>query len=196
MKRFFVLFGLLLILLPTAEVRADNSTFGIAWGISVPTGDTNDYISKVSFRGMSVEWRNFYMRDAAYGINVGWNVFNETNDETLFFTNGAITGKRWHYTNAIPIYAGWFKYFNDDRRSSRFYAGINAGTAWIERRTEMGMYQLTEDNWHLAVAPEVGINLPWDSFLGYVGVRYHYAFEAGDMEAQQWIEFKVGFGLD
>jgi hypothetical protein len=196
MKRFFVLLGLLLILMPVSAVRAGNSTFGIAWGISVPTGDTNDFISKVSFRGMSVEWRNFYMRDAAYGINVGWNVFNQTDDETMYFTNGAVTGKRWHYVNAIPIYGSWFKYFSDDRRSSRFYAGINAGTAWIERRTEMGMYQLTEDNWHFAVAPEVGWNLPWDSFLGYVGARYNYAFKAGDMEAQQWIEFKIGFGLD
>ena len=196
MKRFLVLFGLLLMLLPTAEVRADNSTFGIAWGIGVPTGDTNDYISEVSFRGMSVEWRNFYMRDAAYGINVGWNVFNETNDGTMIFTDGAVTGKHWRYVNAIPIYGSWFKYFSTDQRSSRFYAGINAGTAWIERRTEMGLYQVTNDNWHLAIAPEVGWSLPWDSFLGYVGVRYHYAFEAGDSEAQQWIEFKIGFGLD
>jgi len=145
---------------------------------------------------MSVEWRNFYMRDAAYGINVGWNVFNETDDSTVFFDNAAITGKRWHYINAIPIYGAWYKYFSDDKRSSRFYAGINAGTAWIEQRTEMSLYQLTEDNWHFAVAPEVGMNLPWDSFLGYVAARYHYAFKTGDMEAQQWIEFKIGFGLD
>jgi len=183
MKRLFVLLGLLLILLP-------------AWGISVPTGATKDFTSGVSFRGMSVEWRNFYMRDAAYGINVGWNVFNETDDSTVFFDNAAITGKRWHYINAIPIYGAWYKYFSDDKRSSRFYAGINAGTAWIEQRTEMSLYQLTEDNWHFAVAPEVGMNLPWDSFLGYVAARYHYAFKTGDMEAQQWIEFKIGFGLD
>ena len=196
MKKLFVLLGLLLILLPASTVMAANSTFGIAWGISVPTGDTKDFASGVSFRGMSVEWRNFYMRDAAYGINIGWNVFNESSEETKFFTNGAVTGKHWTYTNAIPIYASWFKYFSDDRRSSRFYAGINVGTAWIERRAEMGMYQLTEDKWHFAIAPEVGWNLPWDSFLGYVGARYHYAFEAGDVKAQQWLEFKIGFGLD
>ncbi len=196
MKRFFVLFGLLLILLPATDVRADNSTFGIAWGISIPTGATKDFTSDVSFRGMSVEWRNFYMRDSAYGINVGWNVFNESDDSTVFFDNGAITGKRWSYINAIPIYGAWYKYFSDDKRSSRFYAGINAGTAWIEQRTEMSLYQLTQDNWHLAIAPEVGMNMPWDSFLGYVAVRYHYAFEAGDVKAQQWIEFKIGFGLD
>ena len=152
---------------PTADVRADNNTFGIAWGVSVPAGDTRDFISRMSFRGSTVQ-----------------------------FPNGAITGKRWHFINAVPIYAGWFKYFNGDKRSSRFYAGMNAGTAWIERRTEISLYALTDTNRHFAVAPEVGWQLPWDSFLGYVGARYHYAFKAGDTRAQQWFEFKIGFGLD
>jgi hypothetical protein len=188
--------GLLLILLPTAPSMADDSTFGIAWGISLPTGDTADYISKVSFRGASVEWRNFYQRDAAYGLNVGWNVFNKEEDGTTFFDNGAVTGKSWNYINAVPVYGSWFKYFSADKRSSRFFAGINAGGAWINRRTDVGLVRFEEDNWHFAVAPEVGFNLPWDSFLGYVSARYHYAFKAGNMEAQQYLEFKIGFGLE
>lgn len=196
MKRFIVLLGLLLILVPSGAVRADNSVFGVAWGVSVPTGDTKDFISKVSFRGASAEWRNFYMRDAAYGINIGWNVFNESDDSTVSFENAAVTGKRWSYINAVPIYGGWFKYFSDDKRSSRFFAGFNAGGAWIERRMDVGFVSISEDNWHFAVAPEIGWQLPWDSFLGYVGARYHYAFKAGNMEAQQWLEFKIGFGLD
>ncbi len=196
MKRFIVLLGLLLILLPVTAVRADNNTFGIAWGISIPTGDTGDFISKVSFRGASVEWRNFYLRDAAYGINVGWNVFNEEDDSTIQFNNGAVTGKHWSYINAVPVYGSWFKYFSDDKRSSRFFAGINAGGAWIERRTDIGLTRFEEDNWHFALAPEAGWILPWDSFLGYVSARYHYAFKAGNMEAQQWLEIKIGFGLD
>ena len=196
MKRFIVLLGLLLILQPASAVRADNSVFGIAWGLSVPTGDTNDFISNISFRGASAEWRNFYMRDAAYGINIGWNVFNDTDDSTVNFENAAVTGKRWSYINAVPVYGGWFKYFSDDKRSSRFFAGMNAGGAWIERRMDVGFVSIQEDNWHFAVAPEVGWQLPWDSFLGYVGARYHYAFKAGNMEAQQWLEIKIGFGLD
>jgi len=196
MKRFIVLLGLLLILAPLGAARADNNTFGLAWGISVPTGDTKDFVSGASFRGASVEWRNFYLRDAAYGLNVGWNVFNEESDSTVEFDNGAITGKHWSYVNAVPIYASWFKYFSADKRSSRFFAGINAGGAWIERRTEIGLTALEEANWHFALAPEVGWQLPWDSFLGYVSARYHYAFAAGNMEAQQYLEFKIGFGLD
>jgi len=188
--------GLLLILLSSGSALADNNAFGIAWGISVPTGDTHDFIPRMSFRGASAEWRNFYMRDSAYGFNVGWNVFNQSNDGTVYYENAAVTGKRWNYVNAVPVYASWFKYFNDDRRTSRLFVGMNAGGAWIERRTDVGLVSIKEDNWHFAVAPEIGWQLPWDSFLGYVSARYHYAFKAGNMEAQQWLEFKIGFGLD
>jgi hypothetical protein len=58
------------------------------------------------------------------------------------------------------------------------------------------MVRFEEDNWHFALAPEIGWQLPWESFLGYVGVRYHYAFKAGNFDAQQYFEFKIGFGLD
>ena len=196
MKRFIVLLGLLLILLPVSAVRADNNTFGFAWGISVPTGNTSDFISKVSFRGASFEWRNFYQRDAAYGLNVGWNVFNEEDDATVTFDTGAITGKHWKYINAVPIYAGWFKYFSDDPRDGRFFAGLNAGGAWIEQTADISLIRFQEDTWHFAFAPEVGYHLPWDKFLGYVAVRYHIALAAGDQDSQQWLEFKIGFGLD
>ena len=196
MKRIFVLLGLLLILLPGGAAQADNNTFGIAWGISVPFADTKDYTSKVSFRGLSAEWRNFYTRDMAYGINVGWNVFNEEDDSTVYVDNAAFTGKRWNYINAVPIYASWFKYFSHDKRSKRVFAGLNAGTLYMERRTEVGFIGIDEDTWHFALAPEVGFQLPWDAFLGYISARYHYAFKGGDVEAQQYLEFKIGFGLD
>lgn len=196
MKRFIVLLGLLVILMSTGAANAANSTFGVAWGISVPTADTKDFVPNVSFRGASAEWRNFYTRDMAYGINVGWNVFNQQDDGTVNSGNIALTGNRWKYINAVPIYASWFKYFSDDKRSSRLFLGLNGGTAYIERRIEIGTMAFDDDNWHLALAPEIGWQLPWDSFLGYVSARYHYAFAAGDQEAQQWLEFKIGFGLD
>ena len=97
---------------------------------------------------------------------------------------------------AAPIYAGWFKYFSTDKRSKRVFAGLNAGGLYMERRTEVGFIGIEEDTWHFAVAPELGIQLPWDAFLGYIAARYHYAFKAGDVEAQQYLEIKVGFGLD
>lgn len=194
MKRLIV--SCLLVLLAAAPARAGSQAFGLAWGVSLPTGDTGDYVSKVSFRGASIEYRNYYRYDATWGLNVGWNVFTQRTDETLVLGDVAATGRLWRYVNAVPIYAQWATTFSTDRRSSRFFAGLNAGTAWIERRTDLGLWRLEEKNWHLALAPEVGVHLPYDSILGFVSLRYHYAFAAGDAEAQQWLELRVGFSMD
>jgi hypothetical protein len=196
MKRILMTIMLGAIIGSTGPATAANDSFGLAWGVSLPTGDTADYISNVSFRGASTQWRHYYRHDASYGLNIGWNVFNKSSNTTLTLGDLTATGNLWQYINAVPIYADWCVYFETDRRNMRPYVGLNAGTAWIERRTEMGLLMVEEENWHLAVAPEFGVNSPYDWFIGYVALRYHYAFPAGGAEAQQWLELKIGFSFD
>ncbi len=191
-----VLLSLVLIMATAGSASAGKNTFGGSWNVSLPTGDTNDFASGLSFRGASMEWRTFRTRDTALGINASWDVFNETFDGTITEANFAFTGKAWRYVNAVPVYASWHRYFSRHQSGKRVFVGMNAGTAYIERRTEVGIYQSNEENWHLALAPEVGMQMPWDSFLGWVSVRYNYAFSAGDVDAQQWFEFRIGFGMD
>ena len=194
MKKTIVL--LVLLVLVAAPTVYAQSTFGAAWSLGIPMGDTGDFASGFSFRGVSLEWRNFRNRDTAIGASIGWNVFNEEFSGTRDFGNVAVTGNSWNYVNAIPIYVNAFKYFGEDRRTTRWFAGLNAGTIWIERRTEFGLSAFQDQNWHLAVAPEVGVQLPWSSFLGYAAVRYNVGFSAGDVDTQSWIDIRLGFGLD
>jgi hypothetical protein len=186
---------IVLLSLVAAPALAQN-TFGAAWSLGIPTGDTSDFAGGFSMRGISLEGRAFRNRDVALGASIGWNVFNDEFSGTREFENVALTGKSWSYVNAIPIYVGAFKYFGTDRRTTRMFAGLNAGTIWIERRTEFGLSAFQEQNWHLAVAPEVGFQLPWSSFLGYAAVRYNVGFSAGDVDTQSWFDIRLGFGLD
>ena len=194
--RKIILFSLLITLLGAGTAAAGKNTFGVAWNISAPLGDTSDFTSGLQFRGATLEWRNFYTRDMAWGINGSWDVFTENFDGTYQGDNFAISGKSWRYINAVPIYASWYKYIGEDRRGRRTFFGLNAGTAYIERRIEVALWGVKDDNWHLAFAPEIGMQLPWNSFLGWVSVRYNYALSAGDVDAQQWFEFRLGFGMD
>ncbi len=195
MKKILML-SLVLLLMTGSSAFAGKSTFGGSWNITAGMGDTSDFASGVHFRGASLEWRSFYKTDSAFGLNVSWDVLNEEFDGTYQGENFAVTGKSWRYLNAVPIYLSWHKYTGDDRRGKRTFFGMNAGTSYIHRRTEMGVFQVTNENWHLAVAPEIGMQMPWDAFLGWASVRYNYAFSAGDVDAQQWFEFRLGFGLN
>jgi len=106
-----------------------------------------------------------------------------------------VTGLRWHYVNTVPIYASAYKYWGA-KRDTRYFAGANVGTAWLERKTTLGLFEDTDKNWHFAFAPEFGVNMPWSSFIGYISVRYNVLLAAGDVESQGWFEFRIGIGLD
>jgi len=198
MKNFRILLLVALIALAASPAASQpgNSSFGLAWSLSLPTGDMKEFTDDFSLRGFNLEYRRFQRSDLAFGLNVGYNVFNEEQDDTFIGENFAVTGKQWTYINTVPIYASVFKFSSSNKRDGRFFFGGNAGTAWLEQRRTLGLYETKEDNWHLAVAPEVGYHFPWDAFLGYASVRYNYLFEAGEVPAQGWIEIKLGFGMD
>lgn len=197
MKNFMnlVLVTLLaLALLPASPARASTS-FGAAWSLAMPLGDTKDFTDSFSLRGFSLEYRNYYTREMAWGLNISYNVFNEEKDSTFYGDNYAVTGQRWTYINAVPMYLSWHRVPGGTRDGSLFY-GLNAGAVWLEQRTTLGLYEVNESNVHLGFAPEIGYHFPWQSFLGYGAVRFNYMLEAGDVPAQSWIELRLGFGLD
>ena len=71
-----------------------------------------------------------------------------------------------------------------------------ASAVSVQRRMEMGIYQVTESEWMPALAPEFGMQMPWDAFLGWAAIRYNYGFATGEFDAQQWVELRIGFGLN
>jgi len=197
MKRLIIVSLLLLAFSqPTSAFAGSNNAFGMSWSSTIGTGDTGDYISGFQARGINIEYRKRMTTNFFWGVNVGYNVLSETGSETIYLDNVQGTGQWGKYINTVPIYlAAYYEFGPMKVRSGRFYVGLNGGTAWCEQRTTMALFALEDDNWHMAVAPEIGYKLPWDSFVGHVSARYNYLFEAGDSDAQTWLEFRVGFGL-
>ncbi|HPF69945.1 MAG TPA: hypothetical protein PLQ13_04665 [Candidatus Krumholzibacteria bacterium] len=195
MNRKIVL-ALLLALVAAAPAAHGQNAFGVCWTPALPLGDTDSFAPGLTGRGIGFDWRAFRSREFALGASFGWSVFHETTSGT--FDNGtvAVTANRWNTINAAPIYVSAFRYGQASRREPRWFAGLNAGTVWLERRTLVGLLEFKDTNWHLAVAPEVGVQLPWDAFLGYAALRWNVAFSAGDVDTQQWLELRLGFGLD
>ncbi len=185
------------LVMSNTPVQAGDSSFGISWSATVATGKTNDFVPGFQWRGVNLEYRNRINSNYSWGINAGYNVLSETSSETQFLDHVQVTGKHGRYINTIPIYAlAIYEFGPYNRRDGRFYVGMNGGTAWLEHRTELGLYAQQDTNWHLAFAPEIGYHLPWESFLGHISVRYNYLLEAGEVEAQSWLEFRLGFGVN
>ena len=202
-----IIASLALVLVCSGEAKAQDWWWGITYNMSatssLPTNSDSDvnFIEDFSFRGIGIEARYVPSRDKNYsfGFNFSWNVLNERNEfgserNTISLPGADITGTQLRFLNSIPLLANASYYFGD-RGGIRPYVGVNAGTYYIERRVEIGVSAITQDNWHFGWAPEVGLVVPLGrpEVAMLFAVRYNWAFSAGGTGDQKYWGFNIGF---
>ncbi|MCL7926533.1 MAG: porin family protein [marine benthic group bacterium] len=186
----------------SGEAHAQDWWWGITYNMSatasLPGSSDSDvtFVDDFSFRGIGLEARYVPNRggNLSYGFSGSWNVLNEKTDEVVNLPGAAIGGTQLRYFNSVPLLVNAHYYFGS-RGGIRPYAGINAGTYWIERRVDIGISSIKDDNWHFGWAPELGVIVP----LGrpevalIANARYNWAFSAGGSGDQKYWGFNVGF---
>jgi len=189
MKRIIAAVCLLLLLAVPAS--AQDWFWGATWGVSVADGTTYEYIDDVSFRNFGIEGRKFTSPNFSVGISLNWTVLDQKGYETTNFSGGTLSGTQFRYINAFPLLLTSHFYLGDDE-GMQLYVGAGAGPYAMKRRTEVGLIAITTDSWHLGIAPEVGLILPfgWRA-KGFLYVRYNYTSEAKGFEYQWW-DVRIG----
>jgi len=198
MKRFLVAALLMSFALAAPAAQADDSFIGVSWGVGIPTGDSKDFTSGTSFRGIAFEGRYERSRNYTLGFYVGWQVFDDKTAETAEISTddggGHVSGTQFRYINAFPLLVTGHYYLGGDGsyQATRFYAGGGAGMFAMERRMEIGVYAFQETKWHFGLAPEIGVHFPlgWET-RGFASIKYNYAFKSGD-KTESWVGFNLG----
>ncbi len=174
----------------------------LTYNTALPTGNTGDFISEYSWRGFAIEGRRFVQKNLSIGINLGWNIFDEKNGETIHLDNGAVSGTQIRYLNSFPIMVNAHYYFGN-RRSFRGFLGLNVGTYAINQRFDIGIWTVNNNNWHFGVAPEIGFIIPAGRQTSVIfSVKYNYAFSSGtplnggDSNDHSYIGFNLGLAFD
>ena len=184
---------ILLVIVSTVAVQAQSSFFGMTYDVSIPTGDTEKYVSGVQWRGFGLEGRWYTSKNITLGFAWDWNVFHESSLETAELETGAVTGNQNRTINAFP-FLFTAHYYLKGGSFVQPYFGIGAGTYFVKKRLDVGIFTLEKEKWHFGVAPEIGFLFPMD--LGFnilVKLKYNYAFESGDAEAHSYLGINVGF---
>ncbi len=188
MKRFLIL----LFTLITINVFGQ-SMHGISYNTSLTLGETNDYISRFSWRGFGLDGKYFINDNMTLGWMTGWNTFYEPVSGTFTEGTQTLTGKQYRYINAIPVLLTYNFFLNEDGEVQPFL-GLGLGTYWIERKTTMGLFASTVDNWHFGLTPEVGVLFPINIQSNfYITVRYNNVFPSNDSITYSYLGFNFGF---
>lgn len=194
MKKYILI---IILSLTLTAVKAQRYTeFYANYLVSVPFGETADFAGKVSPRGVDIEANRFIGDDLSVGFNVGWVVFREkVTGELLEVNNLDISGIQFRYQNLVPLNLNFKKYFLMGDYSP--YLGVGTGMQYAERRTDIGVFSLTDDKWLFNVAPEVGFlyDLTYSTVLSFK-VKYNYSPKAGDFQSVSYLTVGLGIGLN
>jgi hypothetical protein len=194
-------------LLIGVPLQAQDAVTVADYAISIPAGETKDYIDKTSFRGFHIDIRKFLGGENTISIGgrAGWHVFNsgaitETISIRTDELNGDVSGTQFRYINSFPLMAVFHAYFGEPG-SVNAYVGTGAGVYYIKQRFEFGLLATEANTWQFGFAPEFGVNVPIsDSVAANFNVIYNYAVASGtdvsgDKTAHQYISFNIGFGF-
>lgn len=175
---------------------AQTSLFTISYSTAMPLGETNDYISKYSWRGISIDMRYFVERDLSVGFYVGWNVlYEKLEDYTQVFDDAALYGKQFRYINTWPI-LGIVHYHFMYESVIRPYVGLGVGGYSINKQTEMGLYYTQTKTFQFGFQPEFGLWI--DAAPGVnlmLAAKYNYAVKTNKGDAMSYLNFNVGLSF-
>jgi len=193
MKRIYL--ALIAIFVMPVTLMAQQSMFNINWDISFPVGETSDYISNTSFRGVSFEGRGFVGDQFSVGGWISWDVFKEKKSNETYNGDGvSVTGTQVRYLNMMPILLTGHYYLGTLDTATPYF-GLGLGAIRSLQRTEIGLVAFQNDNWHLGLAPEIGIFIPANYNMGFnLAVKYQYAAKSND-SSYSYVSVILGFSF-
>ena len=187
----------------SAQIFAQDDHFGISWDITIPMGETADYVGETSWLGFTMQWRKFMTDNVSVGFSFSWNVLHQRSFETQSFKvtvdgfereiTGDLSGEQFRYLNSFPILVRGHYYLGDPYDSKiRPYAGAGIGMTPIQQRTEIGVVAITDTNWHFTLAPEIGLLIPLDQLSLFAAANYNYAFKVNNTIDHSFITINIG----
>ncbi len=180
-----------LALLISNGAQAQEWYWGLSYGVASTTSDTKDFIDDTSWRNWGLDILARVKPNTAVGMYFGWNVFNDITQEVSTVNNAQIGGTQYRYINSFPMLVT-VRQFMGDPGGMRFFVGGGVGAQYDKNRVDVGQWRIEDDQWHFAVAPEIGVILPLQSDAKwFVNAKYDYAFKAAD-RTRSYFQLNIG----
>ncbi|MFO7754738.1 MAG: hypothetical protein R6V34_02025 [Bacteroidales bacterium] len=169
----------------------------LSYDLAIPAGNTKEYISTSSARGGTLEIAHLLSDEISLGLRIGLQAFYEIRDKDLYTEdNISIYGKQVRYINSFPVMVSAKYKLTTDRRTIP-YAGLALGAYFFEMRTDMGLYNITNDNmWSYGFQPEAGLLIGIsDNLRLNMSTKYNHIFKNSSIDSQGYYSFSIGFML-
>ena len=195
MKKIFLsVIALLFLVNQQGQAQEHGSNLvSLQYSVGFSLGKLNDFIKKTSWLGINIDYRYMATDNVYAGVELGGNLFYEKkNYDSYTNETMTITGTQWRYVSCMPliINAGYIMHTSSDFSP---YAGIGLGTLYHETELDIGIYELTRNQWQFAVKPEVGvIYKPMPEIGILLGAKSYNGFKTENSIGINYIALNVG----
>lgn len=191
MKKHLILF--LILVGVGISAKAQNSLYSANYVVTLPMGNTADFIDVVSGRGFSFEYQKFITDHISIGGEVGYStIYKRTENEVYTRETASLSGIQYRYQHSFPIMAT-ASYYHSFTNLIRPYVSLGIGTIASNRIIEMGLYESNDTHWQFGIRPELGTLIqPSDNVAFRIGAKYYGTLEGGGLEGQSNIGFNIG----
>ena len=189
MKKYIIT---LAILVSGLAMNGQDVIWKMGYDVGFPFSSTKEFTDQVSWRGVSLDVDRFVNDNLAVGLGFSWSLFLEKEADSYYERDLILLhGTQVRYINNIPLMARISWYQPMDMFEPYFSLGI--GTAWQENRREMGLFSVTDNYWHFALAPELGLVMPVGNSYINAKVKYTHGFETSNGPALSYLSVGLGF---
>ena len=167
----------------------------IHYTIGLPMGNTSDFISENSFRGLGLEYGYFLTSNLSVGGGVSWNVFNQEGGRvTQTINDVTYTGNQFKFMKALPVFVQPRYFFIAPNEGSfSGYTSLGIGTIFTRQTMDIGNTRFEAEDWQFALLPELGGIFRMRSGAGLnVNLRYNAGFKSSDLPATYYLGVNVG----
>jgi hypothetical protein len=168
-------------------------TLDASWSPAIPMGQMTDEVRTTSGRGVQFGISQNVNNRLSFGGNLVWQMFYEKSYEIYTDENSVFSGWQRNYINAFSLMANTKYYFSNSVNNIKAYLSLEIGASIIENYQVIGLYEFKELEWHFAIAPVVGIDIPATKYLGFqVYIKYPNSFKSNSSFHYSWINTGIG----
>lgn len=173
--------------------NAQNSLFSFNYAVTVPLGNTSDFIDQVSGRGFVFEYQKFIDPHWAVGLEAGHTTLYKREEDKVYSEGTAsLSGIQYRYQYSWPILVT-ANYYALRTGLIRPYAGLGVGTMASQRKIDMGIYTSDQTHWQFAVKPEIGTLIQPNPDMAFrVGAKYLMGVGSDNFDGQSNLNFSFG----
>jgi hypothetical protein len=185
----------LLVLCIGSSARAEKSRLTFEYPMTIPYGETKDFISDTSYRGFGFSSFFGTKSNLSWGLSLQWINWKNTRTGVAYEPDGtAVPENERREIDAYPfLLQGRYEIVREGLVKP--YIGLGIGPAYVEQYQRLSSGENSKSSTQGILSPELGFYMNFNSIILGMGAQFYDSFTAADNAQLQGLTIRLAVGF-